>query len=117
MEPDQSAIFADQIGRELWLVVVRGEHDAATAPRIEAELQRIGATGTDIVVDLSEASFIDSSIARVLVEYVLYPPTGEAIAVVAPPETFPRRALSVLGLDTMLPTHDTRDDALKALGR
>ena len=58
-----SRIALDHIGRELWLVVVGGEQDLATVDRLREEIERAEMAGGDIVVDLSQATFIDSSVA------------------------------------------------------
>jgi len=48
------------------LVALCGEHDIATAPSVETEVDVAVAAGRVVMVDLSEASFIDSSIVGVL---------------------------------------------------
>lgn len=45
------------------VVTLRGEHDMASAPAIDAALESIGG---DILVNFSECTFCDSSVVRVL---------------------------------------------------
>ena len=45
----------------VWILALRGEHDLATRPSLEEELGRVAAAGGRVVVDLSHASFLDSS--------------------------------------------------------
>ena len=119
MERVCDGVTADQIGRDLWLVAVSGEQDAATAPRIEELVRRVRRDGADLVIDLSEATFIDSSIAGILVRHAL-PADGAqspGVAVVLASGGFPDRVLRVLGLEQMLPAHRTRQEAQRALGR
>jgi ABC-type transporter Mla MlaB component len=113
-----SRIALDQIGRELWLVVVGGEQDLATVERLREELERAEVDGGDIVVDLSQATFIDSSIAALLLEYGRLPATDDvSIALVIPAAGFPAKVLRLMEVYDRLPAYESRDDALRALGR
>lgn len=47
-------------------VVVEGELDIATAPRLEAELMAAVRPGTSVVVDLAGVTFLDSSGLRAI---------------------------------------------------
>jgi anti-sigma B factor antagonist len=113
-----SRIALDQIGRELWLVVVGGEQDLATVERLRDELERAEVAGGDIVVDLTQATFIDSSVAGLLLEHGLLPATDEvSIALVIPADGFPAKVLRLMEVYDRLPAYESRDDALRALGR
>lgn len=113
-----SRIALDQIGRELWLVVVGGEQDVATVERLREELERAELAGGDIVVDLSQATFIDSSIAGLLLEHGLLPASDDvSIALVIPAAGFPAKVLRLMEVYDRLPAYESRDDALRALGR
>jgi len=54
-------------------VVVAGELDVATAPRLEECLRRLHARGRHVVLDLARVEFIDVSGARVLARAVAGP--------------------------------------------
>jgi anti-sigma B factor antagonist len=113
-----SRIALDQIGRELWLVVVGGEQDLATVERLRDELERAELAGGDIVVDLSQATFIDSSVAALLLEHGSLPATDEvSIALVMPTAGFPAKVLRLMEAYDRLPAYESRADALRALGR
>jgi anti-sigma B factor antagonist len=113
-----SRIALDHIGRELWLVVVGGEQDVATVERLREELERAELAGGDIVVDLTQATFIDSSIAGLLLEYGLLPASDTvSIALVIPAAGFPAKVLRLMEVYDRLPAYESRDDALQALGR
>ena len=97
----------------VWIVTVHGEHDIATRPSLQEELDRVSAAGGRIVVDLSPASFLDSSVIRA----VATPAAGDGAlpqvaGVVAPEGTFARRLAGLVGLDAVVPVHDTLDEAL-----
>ena len=112
-----SRIALEQIGRELWLVVVGGEQDLATVDRLREEIERAEIAGGDIVVDLSQATFIDSSVAGLLVEHGLRPTSDVSIALVIPAAGFPAKVLRLLEIYDRLPAFETRAEALRALGR
>lgn len=97
----------------VWVVTVHGEHDIATRPSLQEELDRVSAAGGRIVVDLSPASFLDSSVIRA----VATPAAGDGSLphvadVVAPEGTFARRLAGLVGLDAVVRVHDTLDEAL-----
>ena len=56
---------SDRDGRAV--VVIRGELDLATAPDLEATLSERLDAGQDVIVDLRELAFLDSTGLRVLV--------------------------------------------------
>lgn len=113
-----SRIALDQVGRELWLVMVGGEHDLATVDRLRQELEHAEIAGGDLVVDLSQATFIDSSVAGLLIEHGLQRSNGDvSIALVVPAAGFPAKVLQLLEVYDELPAFESRAEALRALGR
>jgi anti-sigma B factor antagonist len=104
--------------RELALVSVSGELDLYTAGCLEARIEEAGAVGAEtVVVDLSEASFIDSTALSVLVrENKRLEGRGHALVVVInDPRTL--RVVEVTGLGRSLRTYATLQDALAELTR
>jgi anti-anti-sigma factor len=67
------AILADlhittkQLGASLWLVHLDGEHDVSTASDLRRTIQDIFKTGSCLVVDVSRAVFMDSSVLGELI--------------------------------------------------
>jgi anti-anti-sigma factor len=110
-----SQILVDQLGGSMWLVVLAGEHDLSTAPRLSQALADIERHGTDVLLDLSEATFIDSSILQTLFQHAGHP--DERVAIVSPPGTMPRRLLELTRFDQHIRVCDTRTEGLLALGR
>jgi anti-sigma B factor antagonist len=49
------------------VVVLEGEHDVYTAPVVTGKIEACLSEGIPVVVDLTRASFIDSSILRALI--------------------------------------------------
>jgi anti-anti-sigma factor len=86
------------------VVAVRGELDALTAPRLAEVLAGSLAAGVlDIVVDLSRATFVDSSGLNLLValDRAVRPRDG-SLVVVAEPDGVVARALDVSGVDRVV---------------
>jgi anti-anti-sigma factor len=104
-----------ELGDSLWLVTLTGEHDVATAGELEAALEGVSRRGTDVIVDLTEATFIDSSTLQAILRHDTQ--TDESVVVVAPAGTLPRRLLDLAGIDQVISVTDARDDALRLLGR
>ena len=49
------------------VLVMSGEHDLSTAPELRARLHELGDTNAAVIVDMDQATFVDSSILGVLV--------------------------------------------------
>jgi anti-sigma B factor antagonist len=97
----------------LAVLTISGEHDLSTAPNLRRRLDNLLEEGTPTVVDLSPATFIDSSILGVILDgrrratdmgigYAIVHANG-ADAV--------DRVLEVTGLRAELPVHARREDA------
>ncbi len=111
-----------QIGVEstgdIHVLVLRGEHDLSTAPDVRAHLEAAVGAGGDVIVDLSETSFIDSSILGVLVAGYRSVTTGapaRGFAVVAVPRSSVTRLFDLVSVSEVIPVHPTRADAVSAL--
>jgi len=105
------AILEQGIG----LVELSGEVDISTAPRFKEELEALIAEGhTDVVVDLSDVAFIDSTALGVLVGAVrrLHPHGGRMVVVAHTHAV--TRPLTLTGLDRVFTVTATREEALAA---
>jgi anti-anti-sigma factor len=106
----------EHLGRSRWIVELHGEHDLSTVDDLHGRLDAIFATGTSVVIDLSTASFIDSSILNELVraQRRVDHNRGEQLAVVAPPGGFAARVFDQVALDALVRVCDSRADALRS---
>lgn len=95
----------------VWLLSLHGEHDIATQPSLREQLGHVRAAGGPIVVNLSEASFVDSTIVGALLECA---DGGSEVAVVAPPGSAARRLADLVRLADALPVHDDLTAAIDA---
>src|SRR5262245_41164839 len=93
-----------------------GEHDLSTAPDLRDKLAGAIAGREAIVVDLSTAEFIDSSILGALLDARHEAHEGGlGFAVALTDGAKPvARVLEVTGLDSTLPVHPTRAAAVDA---
>jgi anti-sigma B factor antagonist len=96
------------------LLTVRGEHDPSNDEVLRDGLSAVLANGAAVVVDLSEASFIDSTVLHTLVRASR--PTrdapGHPLVVCARADGLAGRLLYIAGMHKVLRIADTVEDAL-----
>ena len=107
----------ESAGDGLEVVVLTGEHDLGTVPRVREALVSAAADGKSVIVDLSSATFVDSSILGALLEARRAAHDSDrGFAVACSGEAEPvRRVLEVTGLAEELPVHPNREAAVTAL--
>jgi len=110
-------VALDQSEDGLTVVTITGEHDLNTAPVLRERLEGLIADATPLIVDLTEATFIDSSILGVVLQArrdaadagigfaVAHEDGDDAVS----------RVLEVTGLRRELPVHESREVALAEL--
>jgi anti-anti-sigma factor len=98
------------------IVTLRGEHDLSTRAEISAALARVDG-GANVLVDLAECSFIDSSVIGALVAaFQRFAEQGRRLELAIPPEAAAiQRVAKVAGLTTFLTIHDTRSAGLASV--
>ena len=115
---DARTIALDESHGDVLFVVVRGEHDIYTAPALRDRLdQALDAKPTGVVVDLSTATFLDSSILGALLEarrQALEKSVGYVVCLGDAPEPGVQRILEITGLVPVFPVVRSRDEALEA---
>jgi anti-anti-sigma factor len=110
-------IGVESIG-ETHVLVLRGEHDLSTAPDVRAHVEEAVAAGGNLIVDLTETGFIDSSILGVLIAG--YRSIGAAspdrrFAVVAVPGSSVTRLFDLVSASEVIPIYPTRAEAASAV--
>ena len=97
----------------LSVLTISGEHDLSTAPTLRRRIDSMLDEGTATVIDLSPATFIDSSILGVILEgRRRSADAGIGFAVVHANGTEAvDRVLEVTGLRTELPVYARREEA------
>jgi len=98
------------------IVTLRGDHDLATRAEINATLARVGGEA-DVLVDLSECSFIDSSVIGALVAaFQTLAEGGRRLELAIPSDAVTiQRVAQVAGLATFLAIHETREAGLASI--
>ena len=98
------------------LVTLRGEHDVGSWTDVAFALAAAGAQST-VLVDLSECTFMDSTVITALLVAAkqLHARDG-ALEVFIPADAVAiRRTLELMNVDAMLSTHETREAAVASL--
>jgi anti-sigma B factor antagonist len=98
------------------LVVLKGEVDIYTAPRFKEDLLALIDEGaTDILVDLTQVEFIDSTALGVLIGGVkrLHPLQGHLLVIADSRPVL--KILSITGLDKVVSVFPDREKALATL--
>ncbi len=114
----RTGVALDRTDAGLALLSMRGEHDLDTAPSLRAQLDQLIASANGVVIDLSPATFIDSTILGVILEarrrsddagvgFAVVQADGDGGAAVS-------RVLEVTGLRVELPVHASREEGLAA---
>jgi anti-sigma B factor antagonist len=99
------------------VMIVEGEHDVYTAPALNEQLDLLLGEGLPFVIDLTPATFVDSSVLRVLLEARRRADErgiGFAVALAQDEKGPVRRVLDITGLVPVLPVHAGRDAAIEA---
>lgn len=100
--------------RGTWLITLHGEHDLASRPRLERQTRDIWPLCKVAVVDLSEATFIDSGVIKWLIsaESALEAAGAHTLSIVeGPPGSVSDRLFEILRMRHVLPCYATREEA------
>jgi anti-sigma B factor antagonist len=93
------------------VVSFHGEHDISTVDLVRERLRDAALGDGVIIIDLADATFIDSSVAGALLEAYRRDTTPRMRFVLAA-GTPPRELFTVLGFDGAVPIYEHREDAL-----
>ena len=110
-------IKTEQLGDDAYVISLAGEVDLYTAPEFKERMVELIESGKkQIVVDLSKATFIDSTTLGVLVGGVKrLRPAGGQLALVCTDENI-TKIFEITGLDRVFTIYPTRDEALAKTG-
>jgi anti-sigma B factor antagonist len=110
-----ATVVASRLDDGTHVLAVRGELDLYSTPQLTSELDAIADETTNVVVDLSEVSFMDSTaLGAVLLASRRLREANRRLALVSPvPAT--TKLLTMVGIDRVVPVVETRDEALARL--
>jgi anti-sigma B factor antagonist len=95
-------------------LTLHGDHDVSTQPTLREQLGLVADAGGPIVVDLSRATFLDSTVIGAL---ALAASDGQAavpLTLVAPTNYVGTRMVELVGIGSRIPVYLTRRQALAA---
>src|SRR3954468_3770530 len=113
------SVSEEAVDERTQVIAVSGELDSGAHPLLTARVGRaIGAGKTHLVIDLAEATFLDSTGLSALLGYArrLRSP-GAGFAVVVAPASQPFGRFDVSHTRDILTVCDSRDEALAVVGR
>jgi anti-sigma B factor antagonist len=93
------------------VVSFHGDHDISTVDLVRERLRDAADGDGVIIIDLADATFIDSSVAGALLE-AYRRDTPPRMRFVVASGTPPRSLFTVLGFDGSVPIYERREDAL-----
>ena len=114
---DANPIVLDDTAGDVVVVVVEGEHDIYTAPMLRERLGEALERGDGVVIDLTGATFVDSSVLGALLDArrrALDAGKGFVVCVGETVEPGVQRILDITGLVPVLPVISGRQQAIEA---
>lgn len=112
---DANPILLDDTAGDVVVVIVEGEHDIYTAPALRERLDEALDQSRGLVVDLTKATFVDSSVLGALLDArrrALDHAQGFVVCLGDQVEPGVRRILDITGLVPVLPVINGREEAL-----
>jgi anti-sigma B factor antagonist len=113
MKATEFGLTTTEIGEDDFVVTLNGDVDLYTAPELKSELIRLVDRGAGrVVVDLTSATFIDSTTLGVLLgAFKRLRPAGGELTIVCPDANI-RKIFQITLLDRVFAIFDTLDDAI-----
>ena len=101
-------IRRERSGEDIFVVSLAGEHDLYTAPKVQEALRDVIAAGArTIVVDLTETTFLDSTMLHALLSARNELRDGGRLLLVTNDETV-KRAFEIAGIDRFFDFYPSR---------
>ena len=109
-----SRISTGYLADSIRVIALVGEHDLCTRQIVLAELERVTAPGVAVIVDLSAAEFIDSTMLRILIiaHKRAESTVGTTLAVVVSLDSGPARIFEVTDARALFPIFASLDEAI-----
>ena len=113
---DSNRVRVTELAEHLWVVELTGEHDLATAEQVEAAIDRVFSSGSKLVLDLSGATFVDSSVLAAILRAQGRADLSEhdELAVVAPAGSPARRLFDLVVVGDRVRICESRAAAIDA---
>jgi stage II sporulation protein AA (anti-sigma F factor antagonist) len=112
LEPTVTSTRLDGVA----IVALHGEHDLSTADGLRCVVRdHLADFDARIVVDLTDATFIDSSVLNVILASHNQSDGGAAVVLIAPPDSQPRAVLDLAHTGDFIPVLPIRELGIDAL--
>ena len=106
-------ISTEKVGDDRYVIALAGEVDLYTAPEFKQQLlEVISQGGTDVIVDFSDTTFIDSTTLGVLVGGVKRLRSNDGQLSLVCNDRNITKIFEITGLDRVFTIYPTRDEAV-----
>jgi anti-sigma B factor antagonist len=111
-------IKTEELGNDAWVIALSGEVDLYTAPEFKQQLlEVISQGGKEVIVDLSDTTFIDSTTLGVLVGGIKrLRPNGGQLSLVCSDRNI-TKIFEITGLNKVFPMYESRVEAVERIGQ
>ena len=110
----RARVLTHRLDDGIWVIVVDGDYDISNRRDLQSDLDLLFAIGTRLVLDLSRAMLIDSTVLSLLVSaHKRAERSSGAFAVVAPRHRAARRLLDLTQAGAIFATFPTRPEAIE----
>jgi anti-anti-sigma factor len=110
-------VTLEQLTADTWVVSLLGEHDISMVDTLRGRLAEALTRDARLIIDLTEATFVDSTVLGVLFAVVNQSSSaaaGETQALVVTPGSTVDRTIALAGLTSMVATYPSRDELFAA---
>ena len=111
------SIDTEQVGDNRHVIALGGEVDLYTAPELKSQMLELIANGaSEVVVDFTNTTFIDSTTLGVLVGGVKRLRTNDGQLSLVCSDRNITKIFEITGLDKVFTIYPTREEAVSAMG-
>jgi anti-sigma B factor antagonist len=115
--PPPGPVTIEVVSARAAVVTLGGDHDVSSRDAV-ADAFSVAGTGRDLLVDLTECTFIDSTIIKLLLQTMRRLEEQDArfeLVIDADPRGHVARVSELMGIADVIPTHSSRSDGLRSL--
>src|SRR3954453_3475297 len=111
-------VTLERLTPDIWVVSLLGEHDISMVDELRDRLAEAFTSDPRLIIDLTEATFVDSTVLGVLFAVVKQSTSaaaGETLALVIAPGSTVERPIALAGFTSpIVATYASRDEVLAA---
>ena len=116
LEPRPAVVRSDDEDDEVIAVSLQGDIDLRSAPALRSEIDRALAAGKDLILDLSEATFVDSSVIHTLIyASTVFGDKRRTVVLQLGTAAIVERALEIVAIEKVMSRAQTRPDAVEII--